>query len=466
MAKFGQIFRPKKNASARSGTKASPRPKRVWTETAETVSIIASGGGVALAIVFQQVAFAIVPPVCALSFNIVNRSRRIQQLRQHSLSAADRTSQLRSDLHAIQDSMHNLPLADRIVEIEQCLRRLSEATIELQQQQADTTLGMDEDRQKIKEAFAIVRQGVYNLSHHTNSSLDRLRSEVSDLRGDVEPTARRVAQEIARDTVAPLQQQAMVREGRLSALEEQQQLLSPEVKQLAQAVTQIRTHTAQHWLSDIDRRLEEALPYRYRVVADDASEEIFQALAQAKEQVLIVTPWLEYDRDRARRLLKALDDLLSQNVFVSFGWGRRADVGRARGTTRPIALKDGGWRYQPERDPNGYYRMLPHLLELKKRHKRLTLKLLGTAERVVVCDRDWALLGGHHLLCRVINGTPELGLHTNDPHVVGDLVERFNLVPHLKRRRPPAPTTAKFSPAQRPATPAPLDPALNRDVPS
>jgi predicted nucleic acid-binding Zn-ribbon protein len=392
-----------------------------------------------LAIVFQQVAFAVVPPVCALSFNIVNRSRRIQELRMHGLSATNQTSQLRSDLQSIQSSMHNLPLADRIVEIEHCLRRISEATIELQQQQADTSLEIEDDRQKLKEAFAIVRQGVYNLSHHTNTSLDRLRAEMERIEGQVEPTARRVAQEIANATVAPVQQQADLLEGRFNILEEEHHLLTPEVRQLTQAVTHLRTHTAQHWLSEIDRRLESVLPYTYSIVPEDASDYLLKALGQAKEQVLIVTPWLEYDRARAPQLLKALENLLEQNVFVSFGWGRRADVGRARGTNRPIALKDGGWRYQPERDPHGYYRLLPHLLELKKRHKRLTLKLLGTAERVVVCDRDWALLGGHHQLCRVTSETPELGLYTNDPHVVYDLVDRFNLVPHLQRRRMPTP---------------------------
>ena len=211
------------------------------------------------------------------------------------------------------------------------------------------------------------------------------------------------------------------------------------MQQLTEAVTHLRTHTAQHWLSEIDRRLESALPYRYQVVAEDASDYIFQALNQGKEHVLIVTPWLELNPGRSQALLEAIDALLSQQVFVSFGWGRRGDVGRARDTHRPIALKDGGWRYQPERDPQGYYRLLPQLLELKKCHKRLTLKLLGTSERIIVCDRDWALLGGHHLLCHAATNTPEVGLYTNDPHVVVDLSQRFNLVPHLKRRSLPMP---------------------------
>jgi hypothetical protein len=389
--------------------------------------------------VFQELVLAIVPPVFALSFNIINRSRRLQDLRERNLLSQTDAQELRSELHHIQDSLQTLPLADRILEIEACVRRLSDATLELQGQQAGMVEEMGDDREKIKEAFGILRQGVYNLSHHTNSSLDRLRAELDTLRREVEPTASRVARQISNQAIAPLQQQQDLLEQQLGQVQQQQSLLSPQVQQLTEAVTHLRTHTAQHWLSEIDRRLESVLPYRYRVVSEDASDYLFEALNQGKEHIVIVTPWLELDPVRAESFLQALDNILSQNVFVSFGWGRRADVGRARNTTRPIALKDGGWRYQPERDPHGYYRLLPQLLELKKRHKRLTLKLLGTAERIVVCDRDWALLGSHHLLCHVASNTPEVGLYTNDPHVVLDLGQRFNLVPHLKRRAMPMP---------------------------
>ncbi|WP_159788659.1 hypothetical protein [Sodalinema gerasimenkoae] len=442
MAPFNPFSESEKQASQTSPQSVSDKSgssKAPWTEAAETISIIACGGGVATAIIFQQLALAIVPPVFALSFNIINRSRRLQERRVHGLLSQRQSQELRQELQNIQGSLDSLPLAERIVEIEACVRRLSEATLELQGQQSGIVEDLEDDRDKIKEAFAILRQGVYNLSHHTNTSIDRLRTEMDTLRRDVEPTAKRVAQEITHQAIAPLQQQQQHFQGDLHQLQQQQSLLSPQVQQLTEAVTHLRTHTAQHWLSEIDRRLESVLPYRYRVVSEDASDCLFQALNQGKEHVLIVTPWLELDPGRSEAFLKAVNTLLSQNVFVSFGWGRRADVGRARDTHRPIALKDGGWRYQPERDPHGYYRLLPQLLDLKKRHKRLTLKLLGTAERIVVCDRDWALIGGHHLLCHAATNTPEVGLHTNDPHVVLDLSQRFNLVPHLKRRSTPTP---------------------------
>ncbi|TVR12872.1 MAG: hypothetical protein EA395_05030 [Phormidium sp. GEM2.Bin31] len=442
MASFNPFSQSEKQASRTSPQPVSDRatsPKTPWTEPAETISIIACGGGVAVALIFQQLALAIVPPVFALSFNILNRSRRLKDMRVNGLLSQRQTHELRQELQTIQGSLDSLPLADRIIEIEACVRRLSEATLELQGQQTGIVHDLEDDREKIKEAFAILRQGVYNLSHHTNTSIDRLRTEIDTLRRDVEPTAKGLAEQITHQATAPLQQQQQHLQGELNQLQQQQSLLSPQVQQLTEAVTHLRTHTAQHWLSEIDRRLESVLPYRYRVVSDDASDYLFEALNQGKEHILIVTPWLEFKPGRSEAFLQAVDTLLSQNVFVSFGWGRRADVGRARDTHRPIALKDGGWRYQPERDPQGYYRLLPQLLDLKKRHKRLTLKLLGTAERMIVCDRDWALLGGHHLLCHAATNTPEVGLYTNDPHVVLDLSQRFNLVPHLKRRAMPMP---------------------------
>ncbi|OAB61464.1 hypothetical protein AY599_26965 [Leptolyngbya valderiana BDU 20041] len=430
---------------------------RPWTEIAETASIIASGGGVALAIVFQQLVFAIVPPVFALSFNIVNRSRRLQHIREQSSNATVQTNQLRSDLQAVQSSLQTLPIADRIVDIERCVTRLSEALMEVQQRQTEAIAATEEDREKIKEAFAIVRQGVYNLSHHTNSSLDRLRSDFETLRVDRDRTTVRTSADAVETAIAPLRQQVEGLTQRVDNLDRQSTLITPQVQQLTKAVKQLRTHTARHWLERIDRRLESALPYTYSLVSDDASEFLYQALTTAKEHVAIVTPWLQHQGTHSDRFLAQLEEALQQNLFVSIGWGRRADIGKARGTSRPIALKDGGWRYQIDRDPQGHYRLLPQLLGLKKRYKRLDLKLLGTADRLVTCDREWALLGGRHLLCS--HDEEEVGLYTSDPHVVSDLVDRFDLVPQLQRRasrQMPAPPerrslSALSSPSEKPA---------------
>ncbi|NMG61272.1 hypothetical protein E1H12_22860, partial [Geitlerinema sp. P-1104] len=268
MAPFNPFSQSEKQASRTSPQPISDRAisrKTPWTEPAETISIIACGGGVAVALIFQQLALAIVPPVFALSFNILNRSRRLKEARVTGLLSQRQTHELRQELQTLQGSLDTLPLADRIVEIEACVRRLSEATLELQGQQTGIVDEMEDDREKIKEAFAILRQGVYNLSHHTNSSIDRLRTEMDTLRRDVEPTAKRVAQQITHQAIAPLQQQQQHLQGDLNQLQQQQSLLSPQVQQLTEAVTHLRTHTAQHWLSEIDRRLESVLPYRYQV---------------------------------------------------------------------------------------------------------------------------------------------------------------------------------------------------------
>jgi len=269
----------------------------------------------------------------------------------------------------------------------------------------------------------------------------------------------RVSEETVNAAVAPIQQQLDGMSGRVETLESQSSLISPQVQQLTQAIKQLRTHTAQHWLSHIDRRLEAALPYTYRTISDDASDWLSQALETAKEQVSIVTPYLQYTGAESDRFLSKLEDALAQNIFVSIGWGRRADIGKARGTTRPIVLKDSGWRYQRERDRHGHYALLPQLLELKKRYKRLNLKLLGLAERLIVCDRDWALLGGSHLLYRV-GDEEEVGLYTTDPNVVSDLVDRFNLAPHLQRRS----SRQTLSSSARPSLSRALKPSTQPNV--
>jgi hypothetical protein len=136
------------------------------------------------------------------------------------------------------------------------------------------------------------------------------------------------------------------------------------------------------------------------------------------------------------RFLAVLAEALDQNLFVSIGWGDRIDIGKGANCTRPIVLKDGGWRYQPDHDPDGLYGALPELLRLRKRYKRLHLKLIGTREKLIVCDHSWALLGGQHFLCDIGgHGASDPGLFTTDKKIVAEISQRFNTA-QVSTRRP------------------------------
>ena len=452
---------------------------RSWTDTAETIAVIGCGAGVALSLIFKQAAFAIVPPIFAIGFNIINRTHRIQSARIHAVAAVRQADHLRTDLNNLTTALHALPIGDRVLEIEDYLYRVNAALVQMQQRQEAIAAAAEEDREKIKEAFSIVRQGVYNLNDYTNATFEEIRSDLSQLRQIVAELPQTLPYAVtdgaggsngfgagfgtgfgnglgslAGNAPAPMPGTAIVRhppgsvmpvapttidltpvqyhidrlDERVDLLEQQYQgTVQPQIQRLAYNVRQIRDNSPQKWIEQIDHRLEQVLPYQYQVSQNDRTDLLFKAIREANDRLIIVTPWLP-NKPQLPRFLAVLAEALDQNLFVSIGWGDRLDIGKGANCTRPIVLKDGGWRYQPNYDPDGLYAALPELLRLRKRYKRLHLKLIGTREKLIVCDRSWALLGGQHFLCDIGgHGANDPGLFTTDKKIVAEISQRFNI---------------------------------------
>jgi hypothetical protein len=433
---------------------------RTWADTAETIAVIGCGAGVALSLIFKQAAFAIVPPIFAIGFNIINRTHRIQSARTHAVAAVRQADHLRTDLNNLTTALHALPIGDRVLEIEDYLYRVNAALVQMQQRQETIATAAEEDREKIKEAFSIVRQGVYNLNDYTNATFEEIRGELAQLRqtvtdlpqalprglaempanammrqppGSVVPAMSAVSTTI---DLTPLQYNIDRLDERVDLIEQQYQgTVQPQIQRLAYNIRQMRDNSPQKWIEQIDHRLEQVLPYQYQVSQNDRTDLLFKAIREANDRLIIVTPWLP-NKPQLPRFLAVLAEALEQNLFVSIGWGDRIDIGKGANCSRPIVLKDGGWRYQPDCDPDELYGALPELLRLRKRYKRLHLKLIGTREKLIVCDRSWALLGGQHFLCDIGgHGTNDPGLFTTDKKIVSEISQRFNTA-KVSTRRP------------------------------
>ena len=124
---------------------------RTWADTAETIAVIGCGAGVALSLIFKQAAFAIVPPIFAIGFNIINRTHRIQHARTHAVATVRQADRLRTDLNNLTTALHALPIGDRVMEIEDYLYRVNAALVQMQQRQEAIASAAEEDREKKKE---------------------------------------------------------------------------------------------------------------------------------------------------------------------------------------------------------------------------------------------------------------------------------------------------------------------------
>lgn len=435
-------------------------------DTAEPIAWAGAVAGTAVGIVWGQMVYGLVPVALAISSNLTNRYRRLQQIQPETMAVIERSQQLHGELQALQSSLKALPLTQRLQSLEDSLSRVSEAVVQIQQRQEDFQSTSDRDRQQIKEAFTILKRGVVNLNNHTHENFSQIRGDIDSVRlslatlletqleddssspavssAQVDELVREIARlqedlqnlsasvELAPLQFPPLQSQIDGLGAEVERLDRRYgERIEPGLKYLARTTRKLQQQQSElSWLGDIDRRLEAVLSHQYRLVGDDR-DYLLEGLEQARSAAIVVSPWLRLPPQEGDRFWSLLEAALQRQVWVSLGWGDPAHIGRTSNSRTPITLKPKGWRYHPERDRQGYYSALPRLLEFKKRYNTLNLKLLGTREKLVACDGAWMLLGGGHLLCAEGEGyrdRPPLGLYTTDPQTIATAVDRFKIL--------------------------------------
>ncbi len=176
--------------------------------------------------------------------------------------------------------------------------------------------------------------------------------------------------------------------------------------------------TFQQLVSDLQGK------YEYELVLDrDRSHQLLHlAIDQAQERLILVCPWLT-TYVITPRFLSRIEELLQQGCQIDIGWGHLNDAPNRQLDRHLLITHNPAWKYQA----------LPQLESLQQRafqrrySGKLTLKLLGTHEKFIVCDRAWAMLGSHNFLSSTnYSREREIGLKTTDPRIISELIDRFN----------------------------------------
>ncbi|MBD1925142.1 hypothetical protein H6F74_02420 [Trichocoleus sp. FACHB-90] len=185
--------------------------------------------------------------------------------------------------------------------------------------------------------------------------------------------------------------------------------------------------SAQVLALEINRQLAAIKPYEYRLAIDrPGSRAVFmEALALAQERLILVCPWPNIYGVNSE-VIQKLEELLKRKVRVAVGWGHLKDIDKVSsiGSIRQ-RLKSSSYLYSA----------LPELETLEQKYPdRFQLKLLGTHEKFIVCDRSWTMLGSHNFLTSDTKSTErEVGLRTNDPRIITDLIKRFDTAKDLEK---------------------------------
>ncbi|NJK59000.1 MAG: hypothetical protein HC918_00195 [Oscillatoriales cyanobacterium SM2_1_8] len=131
--------------------------------------------------------------------------------------------------------------------------------------------------------------------------------------------------------------------------------------------------------------------YTYDLIFDrfNSREVLIEALTKSQEQLILVCPWLtEHGLDDQIQIL--LINLLKKGVKVYIGWGYSHDLYQVFSNEADLL--------NPKRVDFWKYKKVPELKRLQKQYHNLNLRLLGTHEKYLVCDRKFAMISSHNFL--------------------------------------------------------------------
>ncbi|WP_310488562.1 phospholipase D-like domain-containing protein [Chamaesiphon sp. VAR_69_metabat_338] len=160
--------------------------------------------------------------------------------------------------------------------------------------------------------------------------------------------------------------------------------------------------------------------YTYELICGrKQSRTIFlQALKQSQKRLVLVCPWLtEFAVNKdVRNLLRAA---LERGVSIEIGWGHLKDANNDRSQlSKEKLFASSDWAYNA----------VPGLYELQVEYPNLLkLKILGTHEKFLICDRQFAMLGSHNYLTSDTKSSErEVGIKTDSTEIIDKLIEIFD----------------------------------------
>jgi hypothetical protein len=377
--------------------------------TIEYTSIGLSILGTVVAIATQQIAYIMAPLTVAVSLGLIDRRQELARANKRYTNLERRLSvEMKSILESsktIQNSGGSFPqistkidfdnLYNSVVADRQQLKYLSETLSQLQQR----------DNQKTPFLTEI------NL---TQDSIEQLNQDFSNFQTEI--TDR---QDSTRVMTTDLVLTEFDRHNRTELVEIIDAVVTDsKIQDLIQQIID-RSNQTQF---EIFKQL---LPKQYAydlVLGRHESRQIFlKALAQSQQRLILVCPWLTnyaIDNDVQNLIISALD----RGVSIDIGWGHLSDVkNNIVPLSKEILLNSKARKWGGYSAVNWVYDLQTEYPDL------LTLKILGTHEKFLVCDREFAMLGSHnYMTSHTSSSEREVGIKTDNPEVIDKLVELFD----------------------------------------
>ncbi len=160
---------------------------------------------------------------------------------------------------------------------------------------------------------------------------------------------------------------------------------------------------------------------------------LLNALDWAKEELIIVSPWLS-KRSLDQDVLLRMNALLDRGCRLAIGWGYSYDIRGIHPSGRLIQISQNG-QCIVQGDRANSYDAYPDLVKLRNQYsEQFELKLLGTHEKYLICDRQFALISSHNVLSsrETVYGPREIGWKTSDPELLKEQIQIYRDAPDLR----------------------------------
>jgi hypothetical protein len=176
--------------------------------------------------------------------------------------------------------------------------------------------------------------------------------------------------------------------------------------------------------------------YEYKLIynRDQSRKILLDAAKQAQHRLILVCPWLHKAvQYKDQELVSHFEAFLSnQKGQIDIGWGHWQDM------RSDIVWTSSGPMREKLKTHCDMYGGLEDLEYLEEKYpEQFRLKLLGTHEKFLVCDHQFAMLGSHNFLsssdCSLRER--EIGLYTTDRHIIDELIECFENARNLEVKK-------------------------------
>ena len=166
-------------------------------------------------------------------------------------------------------------------------------------------------------------------------------------------------------------------------------------------------------------------PHSQLIIGRERSREILiEALKRAEKRVILVCPWLtEYGFDE--EIENLCKKFLDRGGVLEIGWGKLDQLNFKR--KKLVRLGDIEGFLETFLDKQWLYAELKTLYQMSLTYPGLcNLKMMGTHEKYLVCDRHFAMVGSHNFLSSGSSGDDlEMGIKTNDQNIIEKLIKAY-----------------------------------------